>query len=356
MILLKLNGGITIKIIITGGFGFIGSNLVNYFMQENENEVIVIDNLSRKGAKINYKWLQYLFGNNKNFTFVKEDIRNFDGIKNLFKDVDKVFHTAGQVAVTTSIIDPITDFKINVEGTLNILESIRQTNTDASILFTSTNKVYGNLEIYDVVLRNNRWDFKDLRDGNSENTPVDFHSPYGCSKGAADAYMKDYYRIYGIKTVVFRMSCIYGQRQFGNEDQGWVAHFIISSILGKPLTIYGDGKQVRDILYVDDLVSAMELATKYIDKTKGNVYNIGGGPNNVISLLELIEIIENRLKRKIDLSFDEWRPGDQKVYYSNISKAKSHFKWNPKINKYEGISKLFDWVIKNKELIKNIFK
>ncbi|MHA1750869.1 MAG: GDP-mannose 4,6-dehydratase [Candidatus Helarchaeota archaeon] len=344
------------KIIVTGGSGFIGSNLVYNLMQDQENEIFIIDSLIREGSQYNYEWLSGQFKSYENFHFIQEDIRKFDSIKNYFKDVDMVFHIAGQVAVTTSVIDPITDFEINARGTLNILESSRLSNNDPIILFTSTNKVYGNLEIYDVVLRNNRWDFKDLKKGNSETTPVDFHSPYGCSKGTADSYMKDYYRIYGLKTIVFRMSCIYGTRQFGNEDQGWVAHFIISSILNKKLTIYGDGKQVRDILFVDDLINAMKLATTNIDKTKGNVYNIGGGPSNVISLLELIEILENKLKRKIPLNFDDWRPGDQKVYYSNITKANNDFKWTPNINKIDGISKLYNWVIENKEMIKKIFK
>jgi len=325
-------------------------------MQNEDNEILVVDNLSRNGAIINHQWLEDLFKHNKRFNFIKQDIRDYEGLKKLFKDVDIIFHIAGQVAVTTSVIDPMTDFKINIEGTLNVLESARLSNTDPIILFTSTNKVYGNLEIYDVVLRDNRWDFKDLEGGNSETTPVDFHSPYGCSKGSADSYMKDYYRIYDLRTIVFRMSCIYGTRQFGNEDQGWVAHFIISSILNKGLTIYGDGKQVRDILFVDDLVNAMKLAITKIDRTKGNVYNIGGGPDNVISLLELIDILQQKLNRNVDLKFDDWRPGDQKVYYTNITKAKNDFGWYPEINKLEGISKLYNWVLENKEMIQKIFK
>ncbi|MBD3229420.1 MAG: NAD-dependent epimerase/dehydratase family protein [Candidatus Lokiarchaeota archaeon] len=341
------------NILVTGGCGFIGSNLVDFLIKDNKkNNILIIDDIKRDGAKLNKRWLENLYGERKNFRIVIKDIKNNNDIKSFFKDQEMIFHIAGQVAVTTSVKDPVMDFKINAGGTLNILEAARKSNTNPVILFTSTNKVYGNLNQYQIKLKDKKYDFKDLTGGVNESTPLDFHSPYGCSKGAADSYMKDYYRIYGLKTILFRMSCIYGPRQFGNEDQGWVAHFIISSILDKALTIFGDGKQVRDILFIDDLVKAMLQATDNINKTKGKVYNIGGGPKNVISLLELLELLEKHLNKKINVSYEDWRPGDQKVYYSNIDKAKEDFGWSPIITKEKGIVKLINWVKQNKILIK----
>jgi len=201
-----------------------------------------------------------------------------------------------------------------------------------------------------VVEENNRYVYRDFPEGISEETPLDFHSPYGCSKGAAEQYVRDYARIYDLKTIVFRMSCIYGTRQFGNEDQGWIAHFIISSVLGRPLTIYGNGKQVRDILYVEDLIRAFELAVENINITKGQICNIGGGPKNTISLLELMSYLEAILDKKVECKFEEWRPGDQKVYVSNIEKAREYFGWTPLISKEEGIQKLCNWVVSNKDI------
>jgi CDP-paratose 2-epimerase len=201
-----------------------------------------------------------------------------------------------------------------------------------------------------VVEKEKSYDYKKLENGISEDRNLDFHSPYGCSKGCADQYVHDYSRIYGLKSVAFRMSCIYGTRQFGNEDQGWVAHFVISSVLGRPLTIYGDGKQVRDILFIDDLVDAFCLAIKNIERTKGQIYNIGGGKKNIISLLKLIEYLEEISGGIIEYTFDDWRAGDQKVYYSNIDKSKKDFGWQPKISKKEGIKRLYDWVCENRNL------
>ena len=218
------------------------------------------------------------------------------------------------------------------------------------ILYSSTNKVYGGMEDVKIVEKNGRYAYKDLPTGCSEERTLDFHSPYGCSKGGADQYIIDYSRIYGLKTVVFRQSCIYGTRQFGIEDQGWVAWFIIATILGKPLKIYGDGKQVRDVLFVEDLVKCYDMAIKNIDKVSGKAYNIGGGPENQLSLLELISYLEEFLGKKIRYTFHDWRPGDQKVFVCNISKAKREFGWEPKIGVKEGVKKLFDWVNENKKL------
>jgi CDP-paratose 2-epimerase len=332
------------KYLITGGLGLVGCHLTNALLSE-QNEVVVFDNMSRRGVEKNLSWLKE---KHKDFEFIKGDIRDAETLSKAMEDVDVVYHTAGQVAVTTSITNPRDDFEINVLGTFNALEAARNAKTDLIFIFTSTNKVYGNMEDVLIEEQGVRYDYKDMKNGITEKMPLDFHSPYGCSKGAADQYVRDYSRIYGIKSVVFRMSCIYGTRQYGNEDQGWVAHFVISSVLNKPLTIYGDGKQVRDILFVKDLVNAFKLTTGNINKTKGEVYNIGGGPKNVISLLELIKYLEELLGRRIDYSFDTWRPGDQRVYYSNISKAAKDFGWHPYIPKEEGIKRLFDWVNENK--------
>jgi CDP-paratose 2-epimerase len=338
------------RILITGGAGFIGCNLANYFSRSAE--IIVYDNLSRKGSEKNVEWLRT---KNKKIKFIKDDIRNFKALVNTCKDVNAIFHCAAQTAVTTSLKNPREDFEINALGTLNVLEAARKSNSDPVVIYTSTNKVYGN-NVNKIPLREKRtsYEFADrkYKNGIPEDFPTDSneHTPYGCSKYAAEIYVRDYSAVYGLRTVTFRMSCIYGLRQFGNEDQGWVAHFIISSVLNKPITIYGDGKQVRDILFIDDLVRAFDLAYKNIKRTKQQVYNIGGGPKNAISLLELIEFIEKLIGRRIKYKFSSWRPFDQKVYISNINKAKEDFGWEPKISKEEGIRKLFDWVNENKSL------
>ena len=341
------------KILVTGGAGFIGSNLTDRLLKGN-HDVIIFDNLSRKGTEKNVDWLENQHG--KNFNLIKDDIRNYSAVKHAIKGIDVIYHCAAQVAVTTSVASPREDFDINATGTFNILEAARESGINPTIIFTSTNKVYGGMEDLKTIEKNNRYEYKDYPHGISEERTLDFHSPYGCSKGAADQYVRDYTRIYGMRTVVFRMSCIYGQRQFGNEDQGWVAHFIISSILGKPLTIYGDGKQIRDILFVDDLINAFMLATKKIEITNGNIYNIGGGYKNTISLLELIEKIEDRLGKKIKYSFNKWRPGDQLVYVSNIKKAYKSFGWDSSINTDEGIDRLFTWISENKVLFETVNK
>lgn len=335
------------QILVTGGAGFIGSNLSHYFLDKG-NYVIVYDNLSRRGAEKNLEWL--LKDHKTRCKICKVDIRDYDALKQAVKGVDMVFNLAGQVAVTTSVAAPKEDFEANAFGALNLLEAVRTVNPEAIVVYTSTNKVYGKMADIPVVERDGRYDYETLPFGVSEAQPLDLFSPYGCSKGAADQYVRDYARIYGLRTVVFRMSCIYGTRQFGNEDQGWVAHFVISSVFDYLLTIYGDGKQIRDILFIDDLVHAFELATENIDVTQGQIYNIGGGRENTISLLELIEQLENLLGKRIKYSFDDWRPGDQKVYISDIRKAKTDFEWFPKISVEDGINRLIRWVTENKGL------
>jgi len=246
--------------------------------------------------------------------------------------------------------DPLTDFNVNALGTLNVLGAARAQKNPPAILFTSTNKVYGKLSHLGVKESEKRYEFAELPEGAAESQPLDFYSPYGCSKGASDQYIRDYHRIYGMDTVVFRMSCIYGPHQFGTEDQGWVVHFVISSLLNRPLNIFGNGKQVRDILFVEDLVDAFINAANNLDKTSGEVFNIGGGARNSVSLLELIDILENISGNKIQTEFFDWRPGDQKVYISNIQKANKVFGWKPKFSSQQGIQKLYDWVKDNRAL------
>lgn len=338
------------RYLVTGGAGFVGSNLV-YQLLEEGNQVTVLDNLSREHSRKNLNWLSQSFSSKK-LTIVENDVTDPLVVEKHIKDVDIIYHLAGQVAVTTSVKNPVDDFETNTYGTLNVIEAARKSLKDPIVIFTSTNKVYGPMEHLKTMLKNERYDYELDIQGIVEDTPLDFYSPYGCSKGAADQYVHDYHRIYGLKTVVFRMSCIYGPRQFGTEDQGWVAHFIILAVLGHLLAIYGDGRQVRDILYINDLIKAFEMATDNIDKAAGKVYNIGGGRENTLSLLELIELIEEKIGNKLEVRFDDWRPGDQKVYISNSERAKKDFGWEPKVNKSEGLDRLFNWIVRNKGLFK----
>jgi len=334
-------------ILVIGGAGFIGCNMADHFASKGDF-VIVLDNLSRKNVGKNLEWLTK---RHKNVEFIKADIRTDQEILNkVMERVDVVFHFAGQVAVTTSVINPREDFEINALGTFNVLEAIRTSNKKPILFESSTNKVYGGMEDIKITERNNRYEYADLPNGIPESRLLDFHSPYGCSKGCAEQYVRDYSRIYGLKTVVFRQSCIFGYRQFGIEDQGWVAWFTIATLLNKPITIYGDGKQVRDVLFIDDLIRAYELALKHIDKTSGKVYNIGGGSKNSMSLLELIDNLEKIYNVEIPYSMSEWRPGDQPVFVCDISKAMQDFGWEPKTNVLLGVKKLANWVKENKDL------
>jgi CDP-paratose 2-epimerase len=335
--------------LVTGGAGFIGSNLVNDLLTAKQN-VTVFDALLRPGAANNIAWLQS-HPQSFRLRIVPEDIRNFDAVREAVTDADVIYHLAGQVAVTTSVTDPRSDFNINALGTLNVLEAARLGGHRPVIVFTSTNKVYGGLEQVDLVEERYRYRLTRFPEGISEAQPLDFHSPYGCSKGAADQYVRDYARIYGLPTIVFRMSCIYGPRQFGTEDQGWVAHFIISALTGQPITIYGNGKQVRDVLFVDDLIRALRLAVENIDTVAGEVFNIGGGPSNTLSVwAEFGELLRELAGEEIPVGFEDWRPGDQPCYVSNIDKARSRLGWFPVIDKATGIRRLGDWVNANFDL------
>jgi len=338
------------RILITGGAGFVGCNLADYFLRKG-HEVTVFDNFMRAGVEKNVKWLKE--SHKKRLSIIKGDVRNFDTLVDVCKNMNVIFHTAAQVAVTTSVKDPREDFEINALGTFNVLEAARKNNTDPCIIYTSTNKVYGNnVNKIPLIEKETRYQFAGSRFKNG--IPEDFqtdaneHTPYGCSKYAGDLYVRDFHDIFGLKTVTLRMSCVYGLHQYGNEDQGWVAHFIISSVLNKPLVIYGDGKQVRDVLFIGDLVRVFELVVDNMSKTKGKIYNIGGGPENTISLLELLSMLKNTgLKPKY--SFENWRPADQKVYISDIRNA-NEFGWTPQVSPKEGVKKLHDWIVKNTQL------
>ncbi len=339
-------------ILVTGGAGFVGSNLVNSLLSDGYN-VTILDTLSRPGSEFNLSWLRNQHPN-KQPCFIQADIRDFGAVQAAACNADVIYHLAGQVAVTSSVDEPRADFEINALGTLNILEAARLGGRRPIIVCTSTNKVYGAMENVAVVERNTQYEYRDFPDGIGESQPLDFHSPYGCSKGTMDQYVHDYARIYQLPTVVFRMSCIYGPRQFGTEDQGWLAHFMIAALSGKPITIYGNGKQVRDVLFVDDLVRALRLAVERIDRTSGEVFNIGGGPSNTISVwAEFGKFLAELKGEEIPVLFDEWRPGDQMCYISDIRKAARLMDWKPEINKETGISRLWEWVSSNEALLRS---
>jgi CDP-paratose 2-epimerase len=338
--------GITL---ITGGAGFIGSNYADRCISRGE-KVVIFDNLSRHGASTNLDWLRQKHGE-KSFQLVVGDVRHAEEIKAAAHEASRIVHLAAQVAVTTSVTDPRNDFEINAMGTFNTLEAARLSGNHPSFVYSSTNKVYGGMENVKVIEKETRYDYADLPLGASEEQILDFHSPYGCSKGTGDQYVRDYARIYDLPTTVFRQSCIYGLRQFGVEDQGWVAWFIIAAITGHPISIYGNGKQVRDILFVDDLLNAYDAALQHPDKAAGQIFNVGGGRENTISVwLEFAPMLEKLLGKKIEVSWGDWRPGDQPVYISDIRKAQQVLGWSPKISAQEGITRLFNWVKENRSL------
>lgn len=328
------------RALITGGLGFVGSNLADRLLREG-HDVVIFDNCSRAGVRHNLNWLRECY---PRLSFFCGDIRDAIAVEQAVRGADCVFHLAGQVAVTSSVVNPREDFEINALGTLNVLEAARRQKPMPIVLYTSTNKVYGGMEQARVVEQETRYAIPDQPNGIPESWPLDFHSPYGCSKGTADQYVRDYYRIYGLPTIVFRMSCIYGPRQFGTEDQGWLAHFVLTTLRSAPLVIYGDGKQVRDVLYVDDLTTAMLRAVSSIRTTAGRVYNIGGGPANSLSVwVEFSRHLENILGRLPVVEFRDWRPGDQRVYISDIRRAYQEFSWQPQVAPEEGIRHLVAW-------------
>jgi CDP-paratose 2-epimerase len=343
--------------LVTGGSGFVGCNLADRLLRDGR-EVVVFDNLSRPGVERNLAWLRAAHG--ERVTFVEGDVRDAAAVARAVREgagdgpVGDVFHFAGQVAVTTSLHDPVEDFEINARGTLNVLEAVRRAREDAGreipVLFTSTNKVYG--ELGDVAESHGagglgRYVPADpalAATGISEARPLDFHSPYGCSKGTADQYVGDYARSFGLPTVTFRMSCIYGPRQFGTEDQGWVAHFLIRALRGEPITLYGDGLQVRDVCFVGDLVEAFLLARRHVGRLAGRAFNIGGGPSNTTSLLELVDRIGVLTGRRPEVAFEGWRTGDQKWYVSDVRAFGAATGWQPRTSLGEGLGTLHAWL------------
>lgn len=314
------------RVLITGGAGFLGVNTAAHMIKHGWHATL-LDNLSRPGTERNLKWLLTRYPTRT--TFVKEDVRNAGALAEHVKDQDAILHLAAQVAVTTSLVDPDSDFDVNARGTLNLLEAVRRNNRDAPVIFASTNKVYGKLE------HNNG--------PCSESQPIDFHSPYGCSKGAADQYVRDYARCFQMNTVVLRQSCIYGAHQYGTEDQGWVAHFVHSILKDRALTIYGDGTQVRDLLDARDLCALYELAIDKIAITRGEIYNVGGGSANARNLLEVIDQIGELTGHKARYTFTDWREGDQAYYVSDVTKAKKELGWEPAIDFDHGLRDLIAW-------------
>jgi CDP-paratose 2-epimerase len=335
--------------LITGGAGFIGSNYVCRLLDRGE-KVTVYDNLVRAGAPRNLTWLRETFGE-ASFQLVVGDVRNAALLAASARQADVIVHLAAQVAVTTSVAEPRPDFEINALGTFNLVEAARLSGRRPVVLYASTNKVYGGMEDVRVVEKQTRWEYESLPLGCSESQPLDFHSPYGVSKGCGDQYVHDYARIYDLPTVVLRQSCIYGPRQFGVEDQGWLAWMIIAAVTGRPITIYGDGKQIRDVLFVDDLLDAYDAAVERIEAVKGRVYNLGGGPGNTLSVwTEFGPLLEKLLKKKIPVQHGDWRPGDQKVFVADIRKAGEELGWKPKVGVEEGLKRLLEWVKTNQVL------
>ncbi|MHB1293676.1 MAG: NAD-dependent epimerase/dehydratase family protein [Anaerolineae bacterium] len=331
-------------VLITGGAGFIGTNLAAHLL-EQDRPVLLYDNLSRPGVERNVRWLRDTYGDMVQVEIA--DVRDKFALRRAVRCSEMVFHLAAQVAVTKSITNPLHDFEVNLNGTLNLLEELRGCENPPPLIFTSTNKVYGTLD--DLPLGVDRTRYECL-DGNvadcgiSEGQPLDFHSPYGCSKGAADQYVLDYVRSFGLQAVVFRMSCIYGPHQYGTEDQGWVAHLALRALDHKPITIYGDGLQVRDVLYVDDLIDAFMRVESRIADLAGEVFNVGGGPRNTISLLELIDLMTEHWGERPVLRFEDWRMGDQRYYVSNVGKIAAAISWEPRTRVAEGTRLLFEWL------------
>jgi CDP-paratose 2-epimerase len=342
------------RVVVTGGAGFVGSATVEYFSRQG-HDVIALDNLSRSamlgdhflGSRVTrYNWER--LAKMPHVVRKEVDVRDSTAVKEALRGAEIIVHTAAQVAVTTSMEDPQTDFEINVNGTFNVLEGARRLASDPVIIYCSTNKVYGS-HVNDVAIEalRQRYVFSDPRfsSGIPESLETDHthHTPYGASKLAADLYMQEYGGSYGLRTGVFRMSCIYGPRQFGMEDQGWVAHFCISALNHRPLVIFGDGKQLRDVLFVEDLVGAYAAYAKASGQLGPRVYNTGGGPQRTMSLLELLTILEKELGYAPDVSFQDWRPADQKVYVSDIRKIEKDLAWSPKVSPEDGVRRILAW-------------
>ena len=338
-------------VFITGGAGFIGCNSADHFLRRGQ-PVTIYDNLTRRGGRSNLAWLHEQHGGDR-LHVIEADIRDYDQLAGAVAESDPaiVIHLAGQVAVTQSVVDPREDFEINALGTFNVLEAVRAHAPGAAMLYASTNKVYGGMEEVGIVRQGRRYAYADFPQGIPESYPLDFHSPYGCSKGAGDQYTRDYARIYGLRTLALRQSCIYGPRQFGVEDQGWVAHFVIATVMGRPISIYGDGMQVRDVLHIDDLVAAYQAGIDRIDALRGEVLNLGGGPENTLAVwTEFGPLLEELAGRPIAVEYGPWRPGDQRVFVADVRRAAEMLDWRPLVSPTEGIRRLYGWVSSNREL------
>jgi CDP-paratose 2-epimerase len=341
------------RVLITGGAGFIGSHAVHRFLQRGA-QVAIYDNLSRRGSISNLDWLRAQHGADS-YRLIHADLRDADRLAEAARGQDVIVHCAGQVAVTASVKNPRDDFEHNALGTFNALEAARLSGSNPVFLYASTNKVYGGMEELGLIETETRYAYRDHPHGISESFPLDFHSPYGCSKGAGDQYVRDYARIYGLRTVVFRQSAIYGPREFGIEDQGWLAWFMIAAVTGRPITIYGDGKQVRDVLYVGDLMDAYELAVEKIDRAAGQVFNIGGGADNTLAVwTETGPLLERLLGRPVPIGRGDWRPGDQRICVMDIRKARSVLGWSPKTPVADGVAQLYRWVVDHRRLFETL--
>jgi CDP-paratose 2-epimerase len=338
----------TAPVLVTGGAGFIGANLADRLLGEGR-EVVVYDALSRPGTERNLAWLQERHG--ARLRFVPADVRDAARRSDEVAGASAVFHFAAQVAVTTSLVEPMDDFAINIAGTLNVLEAIRTRAPQVPVIFASTNKVYGDLADLDFALEGDAYvptDADVRAHGIGEARPLDFHTPYGCSKGAADQYVLDYARSFGLRAAVLRMSCIYGQRQMGTEDQGWVAHFLIRALAGETITLYGDGHQVRDILDVRDAVAAYIAAWQRIDQVSGRAFNLGGGPGNAVSLRRLIDHIGDLTGQPVDLAFADWRAGDQRYFVADTRAATEALGLAPPRDWRDGVAALADWLARER--------
>lgn len=335
-------------VLVTGGAGFVGTNLVDRLATAG-HRAVVLDSLARPGVEQNLLWLREKHGDAVMVEIA--DMRDAAAVRRAVSQASAVYHFAAQVAVTTSLSDPIDDFEVNARGTLNLLEAVRAQPSPPPLVFTSTNKVYGRLDDIAIERADERWQPADpalCASGISEDRPLDFHSPYGCSKGAADQYVIDYARTYGLPATVLRMSCIYGPHQFGTEDQGWVAHFLLSTLQGRTITLYGDGRQVRDVLFVDDLIEAMLIARESITDLSGRAFNIGGGPANAVSLRELLHLIGELTGRRPNVVYGPWRPGDQRYYVSDTGRFRAATGWQPKMAVASGVERLAHWLAENR--------
>lgn len=345
------------KVLVTGAAGFIGGCAARRWASAGDS-VVGLDNLSRSGAAHNLLRMDQFARNAEGaFRFAHGDIRSAEDVYGVFErfgPFDVVLHAAGQVAVTTSVADPVADFRSNALGTLNVLEAVRRHSAQAVFLLASTNKVYGKLEDLGIRELETRYEYASRPNGVDETTPLDFHSPYGCSKGCADQYVRDYARVYGLRTVVVRQSCVYGAPQFGVEDQGWVSWFVAAAVLGKPLTIYGDGKQVRDLLWIEDLLDLYDAIRSRPEAAAGKIYNAGGGIDNTLSLLELVALLRDDHGMAVTPSRADWRPGDQKVFVADSSKARRELGWSPRVGPVEGVAALVRWAGENRDTLMKV--